>query len=226
MSLKTLSVTRQKSESMGPAAGGAPSMHHKGCERILGVTRAEAGPAFKGCAPGVTKRVRAAGYLAWQARSRCDWIESVRNRPAPGDSKKREATIMKRLRGLMLALPVIAASGTGNAQSVSGNYLITLATTHPSASLDRYCLSLNDDGSVLGFAHGGQALIGGYIPGEFYIAGHTLVATIGFHGVTFVLNAPLHGATAGPASFTAVYDGAIAASGRVTAAARGSCTPA
>ena len=132
---------------------------------------------------------------------------------------------MKRLSGLLLSLPMMAASGSSYAVSLSGNYLLTMNTTHPRGGTEQYCLSLADDGTVLGWPHSGGALIGGYIPGQFFVAGSTLVATIGFHGVTFAFSAPIHAGGAGPASFIAVNDGDIVSSGTVSAGAKGRCTP-
>jgi hypothetical protein len=126
----------------------------------------------------------------------------------------------------MLTLGVIVISGGASAASLGGNYKITLTTTHPSADTASYCLSLVDDGTVLGWQHSGGASISGYIDGEFFAGAHEWVATIGFHGVSFFLRAPMRFGKIGPGSFIAVNDGSIAASGTVTAGAAGSCTPA
>jgi hypothetical protein len=132
---------------------------------------------------------------------------------------------MFRLR-MMLAVSVIVISGSASAASLGGNYKITLTTTHPNADTSSYCLSLVDDGSVLGWRHSGAATISGYVDGEFFASDHEWMATIGFHGVSFFLRAPMHFGRIGPGSFMAVNDGSIAASGTMAAGAAGSCTPA
>ena len=133
---------------------------------------------------------------------------------------------MKRLRTLLLATPVLALAGAAHAGSVSGNYLLTLVTTHPQADTEQYCLSLSDDGNVVGWPHSGEASIAGFIGGEFYVGAGATVVHLDFHRVTFDFSLPVNAGKMEPAPFTAIYDGAIVSSGTVSAARKGSCTPA
>ena len=71
------------------------------------------------------------------------------------------------------------------------------------------------------FANAGQ----GAIDGQFMVASHQLIATLGFHGVSFTLTAPLNAANAGPGSFVALNDGAIVSRGVFILGGKGSCAP-
>lgn len=133
---------------------------------------------------------------------------------------------MIRLRTLLLAASVMVIPSAAGAASLGGDYKITLTTTHPAADTQSYCLSLVDDGSVLGWAHGGGASISNYIDGQFFAGGHEWVATIGFHGVSFFLRAPMRLGQIQPGTFIAVNDGSIVSSGTLKAGGAGSCTPA
>jgi hypothetical protein len=132
---------------------------------------------------------------------------------------------MTRSRILLAALPFLAAAQAASADSFTGNYLMTLNTTHPAWDTETHCLSLVDDGSVLTASHGGDASIADYIDGQFMVASHQLIATLGFHGVSFTLTAPLNAANAGPGSFVALNDGAIVSRGVFILGGKGSCAP-
>ena len=133
---------------------------------------------------------------------------------------------MTRLRILLLAIPVLAACGAARAASMSGDYQITLNTVRPVAGTETYCLSLNEDGSVMGWQHSGTATIANYVDGQFILTSHALVATLGFHGAGFTFVLPVRAAQFGPADFVAMNQGEIVESGTATAGAKGSCTPA
>ncbi len=133
---------------------------------------------------------------------------------------------MLRLRILLLTVAVLVMPAAAGAASLAGNYKVTLTTTHPSADIASYCLTLVDDGSVLSWPHSGAASISGFINGEYFASSNEWVATIGFHGVNFFLRAPMRLGKFGQGSFVAMNDGSIVSSGTVTAGAAGSCTPA
>ena len=132
---------------------------------------------------------------------------------------------MTRLRYLLLALPMFATTAAAAAGSLSGDYLLTLTTTHPNAGTESYCLTLVDDGSVAGWRHSGTASIGDFIGGQFAVSGHDVVTTLGFHGVSFTFALPVRATRLGSATFMAMNQGEIAASGIATPGAKGSCTP-
>jgi hypothetical protein len=122
----------------------------------------------------------------------------------------------------VIALPVLAA-GAAQAESLSGNYPITVVTTHPSPSVEQYCLTLVEDGASAGQFHRGTAALGGVARGQFVMANDALVTTVSAEDVHFTIAAsPQPGGSA----FLAIDEGRLAAAGTATAGRKGGCTPA
>jgi hypothetical protein len=128
-------------------------------------------------------------------------------------------------RSAFLALPVVVAAGAAGAADFSGNYPITVTTTHPEHEVNSYCLSLVEDGSPGPARHGGTASIGGFATGKFIVDRGTVIAAVGVDDVKFVIAAPLQAGHAAKSSFLAMDDRSIAAAGTIVAGEKGSCTP-
>ncbi len=128
-------------------------------------------------------------------------------------------------RGILCALTVLSVAGAAQAAEFSGNYPITVTTTHPENAVDHYCLSLVEDGSAGSARHGGTASIGGFVTGKFIVDRGTVVAAVGVDDVKFVMAAPLQADHAAKSSFVAIDEHSIAASGTIVAGEKGGCTP-
>jgi hypothetical protein len=134
---------------------------------------------------------------------------------------------MKTLHRLLLALPLLAAAGAAHAAGYSGNYLVTFTHAHPNGGSggngNQYCFTLVDDGSVLGWAHGGPLSISGGVAGQFFVAGKTLAGSFSFSGADVVITGIASGGVLNATAWAAVLNGLPVASGEVKTGAKGSC---
>jgi hypothetical protein len=131
---------------------------------------------------------------------------------------------MKMLRSLLLALPVVGLCGPAmaGAGQLSGNYLLTITASHGGNSKGQQaCVTLNEDGSFLGWQNSGTVTIGD-ATGNFFVAGSNLLATASNGGTSFIFTGFLHDQGIRPAQFETLTNGVGTDSGLFTVV-RGGC---
>ena len=134
---------------------------------------------------------------------------------------------MSKLRSALVALPFLLAGGAAFAGSFSGSYQVTVKKSSPAGYDGPYCVTLSDDGSVLGWAHSGPVTIKnsqGKGQGFFFVAGKSIMVTISYQGADVVFSGPVgKGGLIGAASVVGVENGAPVLSGIITSGPKGSC---
>ena len=129
---------------------------------------------------------------------------------------------MKMLRSLLLALPVVGLCGPAMAGKLTGNYLLTHVSSHGGGTQGQQsCVTLNEDGSFLGWQNSGTVTIDG-ASGNFFLSGANLLATVTSGSTLFIFAGHVHGGTISPASFETVTSGVPVDSGQFTVV-RGGC---
>lgn len=110
---------------------------------------------------------------------------------------------MKTLHALGLAVAVVAMNIPAAAlANLTGNYLLTAVHVKPASYRGQtVCATLNEDGSVLGWAHSGRITIKGD-HGQFFIVNRELSALISGKNGVATFSAYLAGGTISNAAFS------------------------
>jgi len=123
----------------------------------------------------------------------------------------------------LMAAIVLSTPPAAYAGSLTGNYNLTFNQIHPKMTPLIYCMSLTDNGSVLGYAHSGPLLLGGELSGEFFVAGDVFIATASYEGNDLVVTGEVDGRRLKSGASVGVLSGAPQYGTHVSFGALGSC---
>jgi hypothetical protein len=130
---------------------------------------------------------------------------------------------MTRLRTLMMALPLLAATAPAMAANLSGDYTITVTGGRGIAMGSTACVTLAQTGQVLHFANSGTATLGGTLSGTYYALDAVLTIDFGGGGGALTMSGVLYQNTLTKGTLTEI-DGSGNVGAGVTFTATPGCT--